>query len=190
MRHVGYVALHLTVTLLDAGCHRDSGFAQPFAGKRAQAVERRANAAEVEQSVEQPLPVKRPGYVDETDILGGLYCARADEVEHIAVGRHHRLAQRSGEHHTLESAAAAQCHIDLPGSKGPARVDDCLVEGQPLAFVYGDGPGQSKWYLTESAVDNGLYRVVGLVDFVTRVLPRGLFHLHFRAVVDATYPDA
>ena len=51
-------------------------------------------------------------------------------------------ADLGDQHDTFEAFAAAQRHIDLPVGKCCLCVQDHPLEGQALAFVDGDGPGQ------------------------------------------------
>lgn len=51
-----------------------------------------------------------------------------------------------GEDKSLQTLAAAQCHIDLSRSEGSTRVDDGVLKGQSLALVDGDGQASRKGY--------------------------------------------
>ena len=55
------------------------------------------------------------------------------------------------QHDPFQRTAAAQRNIDLSGSERSSGVHDDLVEGQSLAFVNRDGPGETKRELAEGA---------------------------------------
>ena len=80
---------------------------------------------------------------------------------------HDRLLQDN----PLQRLTAAQRHISLPAGKGSAgKVDNHLVEGQPLALVHRNGPGQPDGKLHESTqhilLDTLLFLVIGILDIL------------------------
>ena len=84
---------------------------------------------------------------------------------------------RRTEDYAFEAAATRQRDIYLPGRKSHRRIDKHLVETEPLALVYGDGPGQTQRNLAEGPVHHGFYLFAFRVELVAYVFP-GL-HLYF-----------
>ena len=86
----------------------------------------------------------------------------------------------------FQRGAAAQGDVGLSAGKDASgKVDDRPVEGQPLTFVYRDGPGQPDGVLGEGAQLFFFYFLLLLVVPVAYVAPAFAFHLVFRPVFGA-----
>ena len=94
------------------------------------------------------------------------------------------------QHEAFERAAPAQGHVDLAGGEGVARVDHGLVEGEALALVDGDGPGQAQGVLGEGAQFLFLYLPGGGVGGVADVAPGVALHEDGLVVAGAADGDA
>ena len=98
--------------------------------------------------------------------------------------------QGRAQHQAFEGAAAAQRDVGLAVGEGAADVDHGAVEGQSLALVHGDRPGELQGILAEDAVDGLAYLLGLLVEFVARVGPFLLPELEGLSAVLAAHLDS
>jgi hypothetical protein len=80
-------------------------------------------------------------------------------------------AEGGAEHEAVEGLAAGEGDIDLAVGEGGVGVDDGAFEGEALALVDGDGPGELEGDLFEGAFDGFGDAVGGGIDGVLDVVP-------------------
>ena len=101
--------------------------------------------------------------------LGGRLLV-ADVAFYAQVVLYHGPCDRGCQHDAFQCAAPAQRHVYLSAGKRVAGINNSVFEGEALALVYRDGPGEPKGNLRERPLDIG-HDLVFLVELVFRVLP-------------------
>ena len=124
-----------------------------------------------------------------TDALLGLFLLVADIAFHALVGDDGTGLNRSRKHHSIEVSASAEGDIYLPWGEREVGIDDGAVEGEALALVNGDSPGQSQGQLAELALHLGLYLSRLRVQLILRILPFQRFYLYCLAIVRTKHKD-
>ena len=107
----------------------------------------------------------------------------ADIVLHALVGDDGAGLNRSRKHHSIEGSATAEGDIYLSWGERKVGVDDGAVEGEALALVNGDSPGQSQGQLAELALHFGFYLSRLRVQLILCILPFQRFYFYRLAVI-------
>ena len=118
----------------------------------------------------------------------------------VAVGKLHHLGPHEDvalpegrlQRDALERTAARERHVGLAAGKGPAptEVDGHLREGESLALMHGDGPGQSQRELGIGAQQLLLDLLLLVVEGVAHVLPHLALYVELVALLVDDAHDA
>ena len=139
-------------------------------GEFEQGVEQVAQAVEAEEADEKFALVGQ-AIKGEAGGVGGARGHLADVIGDGGVGDDAAGPEGLAQDEAFEGLATGEGDIDLAVGKGGVGVHDGALEGEPLAFVDGDGPGELERDLLEGAFDGFGDALGGGIDRVLHVVP-------------------